>query len=62
VLSSLEALESAVRWRGKNRPIVYALFAKHGFAPDVEEAAATRDDLRLFTPGDVLDPWSVTHG
>jgi hypothetical protein len=62
VLSSLESLEPAVRWRGENRSVVYALFAKHGFDPDVEEAAAARDDLLLFTPGDLLDLWSVTHG
>jgi AAA+ ATPase superfamily predicted ATPase len=62
VLSSLEALEPGVRWRGENRSVVYALFAKHGFDPDVEEAAAARDDLLLFTPSDLLDLWSVTHG
>jgi len=61
VLSSLEALESTVRWRGDDRTVVYALFAKRGFDADVEEVAATRDDLCLFTPPDLIELWSSTH-
>jgi hypothetical protein len=61
VLSSLEALESPVRWRGDDRTVVYALFAKRGFDADVEEAAATRDDVCLFTPRDLIELWSSTH-
>ncbi|WP_136592071.1 ATP-binding protein [Salinigranum halophilum] len=61
VLSSLEALESTVRWRGDDRTVVYALFAKRGFDADVEEAAATRDDVCLFTPRDLIELWSSTH-
>lgn len=57
VLSSLEALEPAVRWRGDDRTVTYALFAKNGFEPDLAEAAATRDDLVLFTPSEILDLW-----
>jgi hypothetical protein len=60
VLSSLEALESEVRWRGDDRTVVYALFGKHGVHPAIETAATTRDDLFVFTPAGLLELWWVT--
>ncbi|WP_136601254.1 ATP-binding protein [Salinigranum halophilum] len=57
VLSSLEALESEVRWRGDDRTVVYALFAKNGVHPDIEAAANARDDLFVFTPATLLGLW-----
>lgn len=55
VLGALEALEPSVRWRGTNRSVVYALFARSGFTAGLEDEAAGRADLHLFDVGDVLD-------
>ena len=46
-----------LRWTpasGRDRTHEYALFSRRGFKPSVEEAAAERDNLRLFTVGDVV--------
>ncbi len=55
LLSDLEALESEVRWHGTDRSIVYALFAKEGFTAQLQNIAAERGDLWLFTPAEILD-------
>jgi hypothetical protein len=40
---------------GGDRGEEYALFSRSGFKPSVGEAAAERDDLRLFTVEDVVE-------
>ena len=55
VLADLETLETEVRWRGTDRSVVYALFAKVGFTTALREDAARRDDVHLFTVGDVVE-------
>ena len=55
LLDDLEALEPEVRWHGSERSVVYALFSKCGFTDSLEATAAERDNLVLFTPGDVLE-------
>ena len=55
VLSDLERLEPEVRWRGSERSVEYALFAKRGFSGGLRATASERDDLSLFTVDDVLD-------
>lgn len=54
LLAELETLTSAVRWRGEDRTVVYALFSRSGFREELATAATERDDLFLATPGDVL--------
>ncbi|MFC6954971.1 ATP-binding protein [Halorubellus litoreus] len=61
LLADLEALESDVRWHGTDRSVVYALFAREGFTSELQEAAASREDLRLFTPGAVVDLFETSH-
>jgi len=56
-LSKLESHTAELRWTpdsGGDRTERYALFSRSGFKSSVEEAAAERDDLRLFTVGDVV--------
>lgn len=56
-LTSLETHVDELRWTpddGTDRTEEYALFARSGFKPSVEEAASDRDDLRLFTVDDVV--------
>lgn len=47
-----------LRWTpegGGDRVETYALFSQSGFTTAVEEAAEERDDLKLFSAGDVVD-------
>ncbi|MFC7076850.1 ATP-binding protein [Haloarcula halophila] len=56
-LSKLEDHVEELRWTpsdGGDRTERYALFSRSGFNPSVEEAATDRDDLRLFSVGDVV--------
>jgi len=49
---------SELRWTpddGSDRTEEYALFSRSGFTQSVEEAADQRDDLELFTVGDVVE-------
>ncbi|WP_227134683.1 ATP-binding protein [Halorubellus salinus] len=55
LLEDVEALEGEVRWHGNDRSVEYALFARAGFTDPLEELAADREDLWLFTPTDVLE-------
>lgn len=58
VLATLEDDGRAVDWTppsGDDPTYEYALFSRSGFKPSVEEAAAERDDLRLFTLANVVD-------
>lgn len=46
------------RWMpedGGDRVETYALFSRSGFTTAVEEAAEERDDLKLFSAGDVVE-------
>jgi hypothetical protein len=45
-----------LRWNpgGGERTERYALFARSGFKPSIQEAAEERADLRLFTVDDVV--------
>lgn len=54
LLSDLEQLTPEVRWRGTDRTVRYALFAKNGFTPELNAIADERTDLHLFAPGDIL--------
>lgn len=56
--SNLKRHTEELRWTppdGQERVERYALFSRSGFKPSVEETAAERDDLRLFTIEDVVD-------
>lgn len=55
LLRDLETTEPEVRWRGAERDVTYALFAKHGFTDDLRDRAAERSDLHLFTLADVAN-------
>lgn len=62
VLSKLERHVDELRWTpndGSNRVEQYALFSRSGFKQSVKEAAAERDDLRLFTIEDVITALST---
>ena len=50
LLDDLEALAPDVRWRGADRTVEYALFARSGFSEDLQTLEAEREDLRLYTP------------
>ncbi|MFC4407944.1 ATP-binding protein [Haloarchaeobius iranensis] len=59
-LSKLQDHVEELRWTpedGSSRAEQYALFSRNGFKPSVEEEAADRDDLRLFTVADVVDSY-----
>ena len=53
LLADLEALEPAVRWRGSDRRVVYALFSRAGFADELITLANERADVFLYTPQDL---------
>ncbi|WP_135829794.1 ATP-binding protein [Halorussus halobius] len=56
--SKLQRHVEELRWTpdsGAERVERYALFSRSGFKPSVEEAAEEREDLRLFTVGDVIE-------
>jgi AAA+ ATPase superfamily predicted ATPase len=55
-LASLEAHADEIRWSpdGGDVTRTYALFSRSGFTQSVREAAADRDDLRLFDLGEVV--------
>ena len=55
LLTDLEAKVPAVRWRGTDRTITYALFSRSGFTDKLETQAADRSDLFLYTPRDLAD-------
>lgn len=58
VFARLEEAVEHVDWSpesGGDPTYEYALFSRSGFRPSVEEAAAERDDLRLFDLGDVVE-------
>lgn len=57
-LSNLHDHVEELRWSptdGSNRNEEYALFSRSGFKSSVQEAAAERDDLRLFTVDNIVD-------
>jgi AAA+ ATPase superfamily predicted ATPase len=59
-LSKLQDHVEELRWTPEDdssRTEQYALFSRNGFKPSVEEAAADREDLRLFTVADVVDSY-----
>jgi len=53
LLSDLESLASAVRWRGADRSVAYALFSRSGFTADLKTEAEDRSDLFVYTPADL---------
>lgn len=53
-LATLESIEPEIRWRGTDRSVVYALFAKAGFTSSLEASVEDRDDVSLFTVEDVV--------
>ncbi|MHC3439262.1 ATP-binding protein [Natrialbaceae archaeon A-gly3] len=56
VLSDLERTTTEVRWADEpadSEPL-YVLFSRSGYTDDLEHAAETRDDVRLFDLPDVL--------
>jgi AAA+ ATPase superfamily predicted ATPase len=58
VLSSLEDHVEELRWRpdsGSDRTCEYALFSRNGFTDAVQDAAAERSNLRLYSLADVVD-------
>lgn len=55
LLSELEELASEVRWRGSDRSVAYAVFAKRGFSDELQALASERDDLSLWTPTELLE-------
>ncbi|WP_396613730.1 ATP-binding protein (plasmid) [Haloferax sp. S1W] len=54
LLDDLEALEPEVRWQGSDRDVQYALFSRSGFTDELDETAARRDDLSLYTPAEIM--------
>ncbi|WP_423995751.1 DUF234 domain-containing protein [Halorubrum trapanicum] len=56
VLARLEREAPEVEWSPTDGDVTYeyALFSRSGFASSLEEAAAERDDLGLFTVEDVV--------
>jgi AAA+ ATPase superfamily predicted ATPase len=59
--SKLRGHTEELRWTptdGGDRVEEYALFSRSGFKPSVEEAAAERNDLRLFTVEDIVEALS----
>ncbi|WP_199268316.1 hypothetical protein [Halorhabdus sp. CUG00001] len=56
--SKLQNHVEELRWTpkdGGNRVETYALLSRSGFMSAVEEAAAERDDLKLFSAEDVVE-------
>jgi len=63
VLAGLEDDAPHIDWTpsgGGDRAYEYALFSRSGFKRSVEEAAESRDDLRLFELDDVVDALAPT--
>ena len=63
VLAGMEDDAPHVDWMpsdGGDPEYEYALFSRSGFKPSVEEAADSRDDLRLFELDDVVDALEST--
>jgi AAA+ ATPase superfamily predicted ATPase len=61
--SKLQSHADELRWTpddGNERIEQYALFSRSGFKPSVEETAAERDDLRLFTVADIVEALSAS--
>ncbi|MFC7227951.1 ATP-binding protein [Salinirubellus salinus] len=61
VLAGLEDDAPHIDWTpsdGGDPEYEYALFSRSGFKPSIEEAAASRDDLQLFTLDDVVEALS----
>jgi len=59
-LSNLERHVDELRWTpndGNSRVEQYALFSRSGFKRSVEEAAAEREDIRLFTVEEIVDSY-----
>ncbi|WP_211194941.1 hypothetical protein [Halorhabdus amylolytica] len=59
--SKLQDHVEELRWTpedGGDRVETYALFSRSGFTTAVEEAAEERDDLKLFSAGDVVEALS----
>ena len=55
-LADLERATSAVQWTppsGTDREDVYCCFCRSGFSDDLQQAAADRADVSLFTPEDI---------
>lgn len=50
LFDDLEALAPEVRWRGDDRRVEYALFARSGFTAELRTLADDRDDLHLYAP------------
>lgn len=62
VLDGLESLEPDVRWRGSDRSVHYALFAKRGFTAELEATADRRSDVVLYTPPEILRLFDSVSG
>ncbi|MFD1646092.1 ATP-binding protein [Haloarchaeobius litoreus] len=63
-LAGLQEHVGELRWSpqdGRDRVVEYALFSRSGFKPSVEEAAAERENLQLFTVDEVVRALSE-HG
>jgi len=63
ILASLEDDALHIDWTpagGGDPEYEYALFSRSGFKPSVEEAATSRNDLRLFERDDVVDALAVS--
>lgn len=61
-LADLERTVSQVQWTPPNesdREERYCLFCRSGFSHSLQQVAANRDDVSLFTPGDIV-PAGVT--
>nr|WP_240318853.1 DUF234 domain-containing protein [Halorussus rarus] len=60
--SKLRSHADELRWAsddGSERIEQYALFSRSGFKSSVEESAAERDDLRIFTVADIVEAVSA---
>jgi len=56
-LADLERTASRVRWtppNGTDREEHYCCFCRSGFSDDLQQTAANRDDVSLFTPCDIV--------
>ncbi len=56
-LTDLERTASQVQWTqsdGTDREKHYCCFCRSGFSDDLQQAAANRDDISLFTPSDIV--------
>jgi len=56
-LADLERSTAQVQWTpatGADREEHYCCFCRSGFSDDLQQIAANRDDVSLFTPGDIV--------